>query len=57
MTTTSHEATRPKVLCPVAEVAGDKHYFTPGTGEVVEWHIMGDPRTEAEVCSSCAKCE
>lgn len=49
--------TQLKVLCPVAEVVGDKHYFTVGTGEVVEWDIMGDPRTQVEVCSSCAKCE
>lgn len=41
--------------CPVSEIAGDIHYFLPGFGEIIEWDVMGDPRTEVEVCASCAE--
>lgn len=53
MTTTQHTM----ALCPVGEVAIDRHYYVVGTGKVVEWHIMGDSRTEVEVCSMCARCD
>lgn len=45
-----------QALCPVAEIAGDIHHFVVGTGVRVEWHVMGDTRTEVEVCASCADC-
>lgn len=41
--------------CPVSEIAGDVHYYLVGNGATVEWDVMGDPRTEVEVCASCAE--
>lgn len=40
-------------LCPVGEVARDRHLFDPATGHVTEWHVMGDPRTTVTVCKDC----
>lgn len=42
-------------LCPVSELAGEDHYFQTGSGQVIEWDVMGDSRTELEVCASCAE--
>ena len=44
-----------QLLCPVSEIVGDDHYYTPGTGKTVEWDVMGDPRNKAEVCPKCAE--
>lgn len=41
--------------CPVGEIANDPHTFKPGSGVVVEWSVMGDPRTSVEVCADCAR--
>lgn len=41
------------IICPVGEVVGNRHAYTPGTGAVVEWSVMGDPRTLVEVCGFC----
>lgn len=42
------------VACPVGQAAADPHEFMQGSGVLVEWDVMGDPRTAVEVCSSCA---
>jgi hypothetical protein len=44
-----------QTLCPVSEIAGETHYYKPGTGHVVPWDVMGDPRYEAQVCPDCAQ--
>lgn len=41
--------------CPVGEIANDPHTFNLGSGVVVEWSVMGDPRTSVEVCVDCAR--
>jgi|GEM_PF-6152995 len=43
------------IACPVGKLSGEKHYFTPGTGQRVHWDVMGDPRTNVEVCPDCAE--
>lgn len=45
---------RKPVACPVGDVACDPHTFVKGTGVVVPWDVLGDPRHSVEVCASCA---
>jgi hypothetical protein len=39
--------------CSVGDMTGKWHRYPSGTGQVVPWDVMGDTRTEVEVCSSC----
>ena len=40
--------------CPVGDITGEWHRYPSGTGEMLEWDMMGDARNEVEVCASCA---
>lgn len=41
--------------CPVGKLAGGRHTFPTGSGIDVPWSVMGDSRTTATVCPSCAE--
>jgi hypothetical protein len=40
--------------CPVGELSGERHKYTPGDGVVIPWDVAGDPRSGVEVCPACA---
>lgn len=42
-----------KEPCPVGELVGEPHEFVGGTGSIVEWDVLGDPRSTVEVCRGC----
>ena len=41
------------VACPVSDLTGERHTFTPGSGIQVPWAVMGDPRESVVVCPNC----
>ena len=42
--------------CALGMMTGEWHRYPSGTGQVIPWDVMGDSRTELEVCASCADC-
>jgi hypothetical protein len=45
---------RVRAACPAGDVADMPHEYVVGTGAVVVWDVLGDPRGAVEVCRSCA---
>lgn len=39
--------------CPVGDLTGHRHKYEPGTGVVIPWDVVGDPRSGVEVCLPC----
>lgn len=32
-----------------------RHTFSPDEAKVIEWDVLGDPRTTVRVCADCAE--
>jgi len=48
------ETTDTIVWCPVGEISNARHSYVNGTGEVIDWDVMGDERQSVTVCVNCA---
>lgn len=51
----SIKAKATKIWCPVGELVGDPHTFSPSESVTVEWDVLGDSRQTVRVCAECAE--
>lgn len=40
--------------CPVGDLIDSPHKYAAGSGRVVPWSVLGDPRPNVEACTRCA---